>query len=183
MLTKVDSSGRTPLHHAIWNTKPLLLDIRYTDLGVIDLFLDRPTSEELARMSDNHGSYPVHVAAMVGNTAIIDKLVQKCPDCYEMVDDQGGNLLHWAVQFNQDSVVRYICQNSSFSLLLNAVDYDGNTPLHLAAKNGSPRIVSLLLQTMTVKSDIANKDGLTPRALAIHALPPRWYYSLVNLSY
>ncbi|CAM0144820.1 unnamed protein product [Urochloa decumbens] len=165
LLTKVDSSGRTPL----------LFAIRCTVLDVIDLFLEYdPTSDELPRISNNKGSFPVHIAAMVGSTAIIDKLVQKCPDYYEMVDAQGRNLLHCAVEFNKDAVVRYICQNDTFSMLLNAVDYDGNTPLHLAAKHGSPRIVSLLLQTMKVKTYMANKDGLTARALAIHALPPRW---------
>ncbi|KAG2645839.1 hypothetical protein PVAP13_2KG454605 [Panicum virgatum] len=163
LLTKVDSSGRTPLH----------LAIRHSSDSVIDLFLNVPTSEELARMSDNHGSFPVHVAAIAGRTAAIDKLAQKCPDFYEMVDAQGRNLLHCAVQHNQYTLVRYICQNDTFSMLLNAVDYYGNTPLHLAAKYGFPGIVSLLLQTMTVKSCIANKDGLTAQDLAIHELLPR----------
>ena len=174
MLTKVDSSGRTPLH----------LAIRHSSDSVIDLFLNVPTSEELARMSDNHGSFPVHVAAIAGRTAAIDKLAQKCPDFYEMVDAQGRNLLHCAVQRNQYTLVRYICQNDTFSMLLNAVDYYGNTPLHLAAKYGFPGIVSLLLQTTTVKSCIANKDGLTARDLAIHELSPRReaYYILVNIS-
>ncbi|KAG2645840.1 hypothetical protein PVAP13_2KG454605 [Panicum virgatum] len=175
LLTKVDSSGRTPLH----------LAIRHSSDSVIDLFLNVPTSEELARMSDNHGSFPVHVAAIAGRTAAIDKLAQKCPDFYEMVDAQGRNLLHCAVQHNQYTLVRYICQNDTFSMLLNAVDYYGNTPLHLAAKYGFPGIVSLLLQTMTVKSCIANKDGLTAQDLAIHELLPRReaYYILGRREY
>lgn len=56
-------------------------------------------------------------------------------------------------------------------MLLNATDYEGNTPLHLAAKFGFPRIVSLLLQTMAVKVDIVN---------TVHVSAPRWNYTLVG---
>jgi ankyrin repeat protein len=43
-------------------------------------------------------------------------------------------------------------------MLLNAIDAEGNTPLHIAAKHGFPRIVSLLLQTTTVEIGITNKN-------------------------
>ena len=149
LLAEVDSLGSTPLHHAIVGRR----------LDVVDLFLDAPTSDELARISNNKGLFPVHFAAMFGSTTIVNKLAEKCPDYCEMVDDCGRNLLHYAVKYNQDKVVRHICQNAAFSGLLNAMDCDGNTPLHLAAARGFARIVSLLLQTMSVEIHLANKDG------------------------
>ncbi|CAN6168266.1 unnamed protein product [Urochloa humidicola] len=161
LLTKVDSSGRTPLHIAIL----------FEDLDVIDLLLDAPRSDKLARTSDYSGLFPIHTAARVGSTKIIDKLVEKCPDdYYEMVDDQGKNFLHCAVEHNEEAVVRHICQNYTSAVLLNAMDYDGNTPFHLAVKYRCPRIITLLLQTITVEIDITNKDGLTARDLARHGL-------------
>ena len=81
-------------------------------------------------------------------------------------------------------MVRHICQNDAFAVLLNATDYEGNTPLHLAVKHGFPRIVSLLLQTMTVETGVTNKYGLTAGDLGRRALAPgRWYYFLVSLCY
>jgi len=135
LLTEVDSSGRTPLQYAVL----------YGRLDLVELFLDGHTSEQ-ACIPDNHGLFPVHTAAMVGCSWIIDELIKKCPDYYELVDDRGRNLLHCAVEHNKETVVRHICQDEKFAMLLNATDADGNTALHLAAKHGFPRIFSLLLQ-------------------------------------
>ncbi|KAL6856973.1 hypothetical protein ACP4OV_018355 [Aristida adscensionis] len=156
LLTRVDSSGRTPLHVAI----------QYGRLDVVELFLGENKSIEQAHISDNHGLFPVHTAAMKGNIRIIDELIKKCPDYSELVDYKGRNLLHCAVEHNQVQVVRYLCQNNIFAMLLNVMDYDGNTPLYLAAIYGFPRIVRLLLETRSVKTFLINKDGLTARDLA-----------------
>jgi ankyrin repeat protein len=173
LLTRADSSGRTPLHFAIL----------HGHLDVVELFLDGHTSVDQARIPDGHGSFPVHAAAMAGSTRILDVLVKKCPDYYELVDDQGRNFLHCAVEHNQDRVVQHICQNDAFATLLNATDYEGNTPLHLAVKYGFPRIVNTLLRNMTVEIGIANKDGLSVQNLANRATTPaRWCYFLVSLS-
>ncbi|CAN6205579.1 unnamed protein product [Urochloa humidicola] len=169
LLTAVDSSGRTPLQFAVL----------YKRHDVVELFLDGHTSVEQARIPDNHGLYPVHTAAMVGTTQIIDVLIKKCPDYCEMVDERGRNFLHCAVEHDQESVVRYICENDTFAMLLNATDHEGNTALHLAVKHGLPRIVNLLLQTMAVEIGVTNRDGLTAGDLGRHALPPgRLYYFL-----
>uniref|UniRef100_A0A0D9WZR9 Uncharacterized protein n=1 Tax=Leersia perrieri TaxID=77586 RepID=A0A0D9WZR9_9ORYZ len=101
----------------------------------------------LASISDNEGSYPVHAAAMFGRTRIIDELVKKCPNYYELVDDKGRTFLHIAVQHEKETVDRHICQNDKFAMLLNSTDSHGNIPLHVAVKYGYPRIVCLLLGT------------------------------------
>uniref|UniRef100_I1QE53 Uncharacterized protein n=1 Tax=Oryza glaberrima TaxID=4538 RepID=I1QE53_ORYGL len=157
LLTRADSSGRTPLHFAVI----------YGRLDTVKLFLGGDAaSPRLTSISDSDGSYPVHAAAMFGRTKIIDELVKKCPNYYELVDDKGRNLLHIAVESEQEMVVRHICGNDMFAMLLNATDYDGNTPLHLAVKQGYPRIFGLLLGTRGVDMCIMNKDGHTARDIS-----------------
>jgi ankyrin repeat protein len=87
-----------------------------------------------------------------------------------MVDAKGRNILHRAVEHGQERVVRHICQNDMFAMLLNATDSDGNTSLHLAVKHEHPRIVSLLLATTSVELGITNKERLTARDLAERAM-------------
>lgn len=62
------------------------------------------------------------------------------------------------------------------------MDYEGNTPLHLAVKYGHPRMVSFLLQTMSVEVGITNVDGLTPADLAYSHLEPGLHYFLVIMT-
>ncbi|TVU38617.1 hypothetical protein EJB05_12001, partial [Eragrostis curvula] len=167
---RVDSEGKSALHFAVFAQK----------LDVVELFLN--VDSQLAVVSDNEGSYPVHYAACWGNTRMIDVLIKKCPEYHELVDHDGRNLLHCAVVKNNDAVVRYICQNERFTMLLNTSDFKGNTPLHLAVKHSYASIVSLLLQSTGVEVNISNRDGLTAKDLAQAAFPlGRFPYFLVNL--
>ncbi|KAF8700439.1 hypothetical protein HU200_034379 [Digitaria exilis] len=138
LLSKADSSGKTPLHYAV----------SHSQHGVLLLLLNAEAS--LARVPDNQ----------------------------ELVDGKGRNFLHCAIEHDQENVVRFFCRDDRLAILLNAMDYEGNTPLHLAVKCGHPRMVSSLLQTVTVDVGITNRDGLTAADLAYSHLEPGLQYFL-----
>ncbi|KAJ3682635.1 hypothetical protein LUZ60_015208 [Juncus effusus] len=150
-LTKeVDDRGNTPLHYAasvVVSTTIMLLD----------------TDASQAYKRDTNGSYPVHVAAKMGHVSIIKAIFNKCPDSDELLDRAGRNYLHVAVNYGRWKIVRFICNSSvRASKTVNARDNEGNTPLHLAAKNKDHRIVALLLCTKGLCQDIMNNEGKTP---------------------
>ncbi|PVH64972.1 hypothetical protein PAHAL_2G394800 [Panicum hallii] len=166
LLSKADSFGKTPLHYAV----------SHRQHDVISLLLHAEAS--LAHVSDNEGLFPLHVAAMMGNIRDVVELVERCPDYAELVDCRGRNFLHCAIEHGRKNVVRFICRNDRFAVLLNSMDYEGNTPLHLAVKYGHPRMVSSLLQTIGVEIGITNRDGLTAADLAYSHLEPGLQYFL-----
>jgi ankyrin repeat protein len=120
---------------------------------------------------------------MMGNIRDVVELVERCPDYAELVDCRGRNFLHCAIEHGRKNVVRFICRNDRFAVLLNSMDYEGNTPLHLAVKYGHPRMVSSLLQTIGVEIGITNRDGLTAADLAYSHLEPGLQYFLVINSF
>ncbi|XP_072951022.1 protein ACCELERATED CELL DEATH 6-like [Typha angustifolia] len=156
MLAKsADKSGSTPLHYAasVGNEK------------MVKLLLEHDSS--LAYISDSSGLFPVHVTATMGRVGVIGVFIKHCPDSDELLDNKGRNLLHNAVEHKRIAIVQYVCKRSDLVKLMNAKDYEGNTPLHLAVRSGEQEIVSLLMRNKRVDSSTMNKDGLTPLDLSV----------------
>ncbi|XP_073004744.1 uncharacterized protein [Typha latifolia] len=120
---KTDNSGATPLHYAASDGNQ----------EIAELLVEYDPS--LAYIPDSSGFYPIHVAASMGKTEIIDKLILECPDSDELLDDRGRNFLHVAVEGRKWSTVSYFSKRLELSRLMNAADFEGNTPLHLLVEN------------------------------------------------
>ncbi|XP_073004728.1 protein ACCELERATED CELL DEATH 6-like isoform X3 [Typha latifolia] len=156
ILAKIsDESGSTPLHYAASAKNDKM----------VKLLLEHDTC--LAYMSDLDGLFPVHVAATMGRVGVISAFMEQCPDLDELLDNKGRNLLHTAVEYKSTAIVRYVCGRSELVKLMNARDFEGNTPLHLAVRSGDQEIVSLLIRNKRVYLNIMNNEGLTPLDLSI----------------
>ncbi|XP_072950996.1 uncharacterized protein [Typha angustifolia] len=120
---KTDNSGATPLHYVASDGNQ----------EIAELLVEYDPS--LAYIPDSSGFYPIHVAASMGKTEIIDKLILECPDSDELLDDRGRNFLHVAVEGRKWSTVSFFSKKLELSRLMNAADFEGNTPLHLLVEN------------------------------------------------
>ena len=131
---KADDRGYVPLHHAV--------ELEHTDnLAVVKLLLQ--FNRSAAYRKDNEGRTPLHIAASLGRRKIMMEIIRVCPDCCELVDNRGWNVLHFIAKSPRGVVgmTNGILQESSFSNLINRKDNEGNAPLHLlAASNDIPRL-------------------------------------------
>ncbi|VAH29424.1 unnamed protein product [Triticum turgidum subsp. durum] len=166
LVKEVDDSGSTPLHYvaSAGNISALKLLLRYD------------TSP--AYVPDSNGLFPVHVAAKMGYGQLIYELCKHCPDSDEKLDGKGRNFLHIVVEYKKWKVVWHFCGTPELERMMNVMDYEGNTALHLAVKNADQMIVSLLMANKSVLPNIVNNKGLTALDLAVLATDKGMSYTL-----
>ncbi|KAI8012599.1 Ankyrin repeat-containing protein BDA1 [Camellia lanceoleosa] len=106
----------------------------------------------------------LHVAASQGHVDMKEIRLQ-CPDCWEMVNDKGQNILHVVVQNENKKAVKFILENSQLSSVINHKDIDGKTPFHLAttALHANQLIYDTRADRITF-----NKENQTPLDVTTH---------------
>ncbi|KQJ92668.1 protein ACCELERATED CELL DEATH 6 isoform X1 [Brachypodium distachyon] len=171
-----DGDGSTPLHFVSslyvprgWHrrlhldqTTPWFRFSRRPTLlmsTLIEVFKANPAA---LCQADNKGLSPIHVAASVGSTSIIEYFLAKCPNSAGLCDAKGRTFLHVAVEKEMLKIVKFVCQTSSLDWILNMQDNDGNTALHLAIQVGNLRIFYTLLGNQKVQLILPNNCWETP---------------------
>lgn len=126
---------------------------------------------DCAYVADSSGLYPVHVAVKMGFVKVVAELFDLCPDLDELLDTNGRNFVHLAVEEQKEYIVRWICRKTEFAKAMNAQDNNGDTAMHLAVKTGHINIFARLLETKNAHLGMMNKEGLTPFDLAVSKRP------------
>jgi ankyrin repeat protein len=73
--------------------------------------------------------------------------------------------IHYAAEHNKYEKLKYYCMK--FPELIYLKDFEGNTPLHSAAKNAAKRTMKLLIKHMNLNPNEANNFGYTALHLII----------------
>ncbi|KAH8490401.1 hypothetical protein H0E87_022792 [Populus deltoides] len=117
--------------------------------------------------TDQEGNYPIHLACKGGSVALLEEFLKVIPYPNEFINKKGQNILHVAAQNGHGSLIMCILEldQNIVETLLNAMDEDGNTPLHLATQHGRPTSVFLLVRDIRVYRHFVNNEGLTPYEL------------------
>ncbi|XP_028802465.1 ankyrin repeat-containing protein At5g02620-like [Neltuma alba] len=150
---QADDNGWVPLH----------LAALCAESDVVEELVSKDRS--MAYMRDNEGRTALHFAALLKKADVMEKIIEYCPDCCELVDEKGSNALHYSVMLERHSVfgleiqsvsgLEDTIENTPLRNLCNEKDDDGNTPLHLLARQASTENDHPLL-----KADLPNLDKL-----------------------
>lgn len=105
--------------------------------GVVKELLKRNKSIGYTRTSEKYdNNTALHLAAAKNNNdEVMEEILSHCPDCWEMVNRKGRNILHIAIDEEMAWVIEYIIKKEWLESLMNQKDFEGNTPLHLLASS------------------------------------------------
>ncbi|KAG5556360.1 hypothetical protein RHGRI_006829 [Rhododendron griersonianum] len=163
LATEVDSRRCTPLHLA-------------STEGHIELvreLLHLHVKPDVCTTRDQDGRTPLHLAVMKGRVEVIRELLG-AKSC--LVHDKlgrGETVLHLSVKYNRlealKALVEYL-QSNNMESLLNSIDDDGNTILHLAATFKQVDTIEYLLGIKSVKdhANDKNRNGSTALDVVEH---------------
>ncbi|KAL2506657.1 Ankyrin repeat family protein [Abeliophyllum distichum] len=151
LIKEVDDFGWSALHHAaIRGINKLAKELLKADKSIAYIVAEK----------DNNKT-ALHVATCKGNVKIMKKILTYCPDCWEMVTSDGRNILHLAVEFKKQEAFDFILKKSWVGNLINQMDAEGNTPLHVYA--ATPDFYgSDLVDHPQADKNVVNKKNMTP---------------------
>ncbi|XP_031102849.1 ankyrin repeat-containing protein At5g02620-like [Ipomoea triloba] len=151
-----DDFGWTPLHYAA----------RINNREGIDTILKAKSSAAYIRAGrEDDWTTVFHIAAREGHDRIMEHISNRCPDCWEMVNSKGQNVLHEAIQSGEMDVFKYIERCNQLDSLASEGDEDGNTPIHLLPiyeDYWSEEFVQNLLRKDNKKQLVFNKQHQNP---------------------
>ncbi|XP_055348321.1 transient receptor potential cation channel subfamily A member 1-like [Paramacrobiotus metropolitanus] len=150
-LTAKDKQSRSPLHHAAANG-------RYNTVKTLS---SNAACSVIINDADKMGLTAVHLAAENGHIKIVQFLMSRAATMLR--DYQGCLPLHLACAMDQQDVAELII--STHPNLLNAIEKDGNTPLHVAAQHNASKTLAYLLHANAQLT--MNDQNLTALDLAI----------------
>ena len=154
LATQRDENGSTPLHFAA------AIKFLFRPSSICRQVLE--ANADALYQPDHAGFFPIHVAASVGAFRNVDMFIKKCPGSAGLRDAKGRTFLHVAVEKKSVSIISGACRNLTLSWIMNMVDNDGNTALHLAVKAGNLQMFCPLLANPQVNLNLPNNRGETP---------------------
>lgn len=152
-----DADGDRPLHIAVLHHDVLLVQR-----------LCRLTKAAGASVDVFNGlrQTPLHLALIVGNFPAVEVLLREGASVL-LRDRHGNTALHLALKYPSLPCLQLVLRHKLASRIVDALDFDGYSPLHLAVLLDKPEVVSLLVKA---NCDLNVPDGRSGRTPLYHAI-------------
>ncbi|KAJ1275170.1 hypothetical protein BS78_05G115600 [Paspalum vaginatum] len=148
-LAQQESNSRlTPIHLATLEAK----------IDVLTVLLEHDQS--FGYIISTTGIPLLSIAASQGNVDVARVILKHCPDA-PYCDANGSTCLHIAVSHGRTEFVDYILGSQQLGQLVNMLDRNRDTALHLAVKRCEPKMVAALLLHQDIDATVLNGDGIT----------------------
>lgn len=152
MCEEIDNAGWTPLHYAV----------KMCNVEVVGMILEKKTSAAYIHAgNDKEWTTVLHIAAREGGVKTMKHIAKKCPDCWEMMNSKGQNVLHEAVSNRKNKVIKLIEKSNQLDNLVHQKDMDGNTPLHLVDISNFQRLKGIIKRHPKLNYLTFNKENQT----------------------
>ncbi|KAH8415460.1 hypothetical protein KR222_000199 [Zaprionus bogoriensis] len=123
------------------NESPLHFAARFGRYNTVRQLLDSEKGSFIINESDGAGMTPLHIASQQGHTRVVQLLLNRGALLHR--DHSGRNPLQLAAMSGYTETIELL--HSVHSHLLDQVDKDGNTALHLATMENKPHAISVLM--------------------------------------
>ncbi|GAB4851394.1 hypothetical protein Ancab_030797 [Ancistrocladus abbreviatus] len=124
----------------------------------IELLLKQDKS--CAYLRDAEGLTPLLRASTLGHIGVVSAILVHCLPSIAICDIAGRTMLHLMKLPSYQAGVELL-KFPAIRRLINKPDQEGNTPLHLAVKNGNHDMVNVLLSDSDIEPTVKNGEGFT----------------------
>ncbi|RWS08098.1 transient receptor potential cation channel subfamily A member 1-like protein, partial [Dinothrombium tinctorium] len=151
-LNQQDNCNRNIIHHIVINGGDLT---QFIEMG--EEFAQK--FKDLLNEKDIFGFTPLHYSSRDGNLTLVRSLLE-LGAIINAKNNENRSPLHLAARYDRHNIVQQLLESQKGHLIVNEMDGDGLTALHIACEFGYIKTVKLLL----VKGALLQKDhkGRTP---------------------
>ncbi|KAJ1520640.1 hypothetical protein ONE63_003748 [Megalurothrips usitatus] len=158
----LNAEGKLPIHAAVENN-----DIAAVTRQCI-LLKARRSSVNLPNLKDES---PLQLALIFGHSSLVKVLLQHGADA-TAIDHEGNTTLHLAVMHAEDALESLLLSKQLSKKLLNCLNDDGFSALHLAAQHDKVQAINLLV---IHGAEVDLPDGRSGRTALFHAVDRKNY--------
>ena len=157
-------------------TRKFIFAIRTGHHSLVTALLDDPDFDGNRRIPSHSREFaPIHVAAMLGRTTIMESLITCDRIDLNLKDSLSRQPLHIAASRGHTAIVEQLIGRPDSDA--NCQDERGATPLHLAASNGHNMVVTQLIRHPGINVRCQDKDAATP----LHYAASHGHWEMISL--